>query len=232
MSNKEEFEGLPDNYKDAKKEGFTFYFTGNPCKHGHISKRYTNGRNCVACSQEINRRPETKEKNRKWRQENRERKREMGRLDYKKNKQAYLKRAKDNYLGNREAKLEYAKAYYNENKSHIRKYRSSWGENNRHLLRKYGADRRALLKSRTLNLEGFYKELNELSILEIYQSAEDWGKITGEEYHVDHIIPLKGENVSGLHVWYNLQVITKEQNLQKKNKLLDEHIYCVYDEET
>jgi 5-methylcytosine-specific restriction endonuclease McrA len=41
---------------------------------------------------------------------------------------------------------------------------------------------------------------------------------TGIDWHTDHIVPIKGENVCGLHVWNNLQVIPAVVNIKKGNK--------------
>lgn len=55
-------------------------------------------------------------------------------------------------------------------------------------------------------------------IREIYRVAQRLSKTTGVKYHVDHIVPLKSNQVSGLHCEANLQVIPATANLKKHNR--------------
>ena len=55
-------------------------------------------------------------------------------------------------------------------------------------------------------------------IYAIYAEAKRLTKQTGVKHEVDHIVPLHGELVSGLHVSWNLQVLTREQNYAKSNR--------------
>ncbi len=57
-------------------------------------------------------------------------------------------------------------------------------------------------------------------IAEFYEIATARSVQTGIEHHVDHIHPLCGENFRGLHVPWNLQVITGTENSRKKNHLI------------
>ena len=57
-------------------------------------------------------------------------------------------------------------------------------------------------------------------IVDIYEHMRDCRAVTGEDYHVDHIVPLGGENICGLHVPWNLQVLPAYVNISKSNKVL------------
>jgi hypothetical protein len=75
----------------------------------------------------------------------------------------------------------------------------------------------------------YLSKLNRLSITtksdleaisKIYEQAAELTRTTGIRYHVDHIIPLQGELVSGLHIPSNLQIITEQENCSKHNKFV------------
>lgn len=56
------------------------------------------------------------------------------------------------------------------------------------------------------------------AILEIYKKAHELSVQTGVKYSVDHIIPLKGKLVCGLHIETNLAIITLADNKTKNNQ--------------
>lgn len=55
------------------------------------------------------------------------------------------------------------------------------------------------------------------AIKSLYKEAAERTRSTGIKHHVDHIVPLRGEFVSGLHVPANLQILTAAENMKKHN---------------
>lgn len=99
------------------------------------------------------------------------------------------------------------KSYPKEKKVAARK---AWVKKNYDHVLSYNAARRQLCKKATF--EGYEKEIEEF-----YWLARDLRAVTGEEYHVDHIVPLRGADVCGLHVPWNLQVLPWDVNMSKGN---------------
>ena len=65
-------------------------------------------------------------------------------------------------------------------------------------------------------------------IIDTYNEMRELNKLNLESYHVDHIIPLKGKSICGLHVPWNLRVIKAFDNMSKGNEIL-ESIYTESD---
>lgn len=82
------------------------------------------------------------------------------------------------------------------------------------------AARTALYKANKWNATPIW--LSDDHIQEIglfYECAASLTESTGIAHHVDHIFPLKGNGCSGLHVPWNLQILTAFENISKKNKV-------------
>ncbi len=65
---------------------------------------------------------------------------------------------------------------------------------------------------------GWY-ETNLIKLL--YLKRDELSKLWGIQLHVDHIVPLQGKKVCGLHCWDNLQLLEAGINLSKHNNFED-----------
>ena len=190
---------LPKTRAEAKAQGAAYYFTGEPCKHGHIAPRKTKGA-CVECLKaewqtaaetraeyfrEYNRREGVKERKHEWYQENRD---------------------------------QVIAAAYTRPAQVLREYRNTWKNNNKIQIR---ADTKARRRKHREATPPWLTRAQKSEIRALYQAAITLTKTTGEQYVVDHIVPLRSPDVCGLHVPWNLRVITRDENLKKSNKLVD-----------
>lgn len=105
---------------------------------------------------------------------------------------------------------------YNFNKKETKEYRQWYQKENADVIARISAKRRArkvkatpkwLTEEHFTMINNFYKEAKSLS--------SDACK-----YHVDHIVPLQGKDVCGLHVPWNLQILPASENLKKSNKII------------
>lgn len=188
----------PKTRKEAKEQGAKYYYTGEPCKHGHIALRKTKG-SCVECLKI------------EWEKGN------QTRSEYFKaynESDAGKKAKKDYYERNKEAVIARSNARpLEERRNHREKYKKQ----NPDLYKALVSVRKRRHKNAT---PPWVTTEQKLAIRKLYLQAMELTRITGERYVVDHIIPLINSDVCGLHVPWNLRVITQEENLKKSNKLL------------
>lgn len=100
----------------------------------------------------------------------------------------------------KQAWLDYLKGHYRDNKS---AYLAKWA------------------KRRAQKLQATPKWADLKAIEAIYAEAKRLTQETGIQHEVDHIVPLVGKKVSGLHTERNLQILTRKANRSKSNIWLE-----------
>ena len=199
-------ENLPKTRAEAMALGAKYYFTGAPCKHGHVAPRKTKGA-CVECLKI------------EWEHGN------IKRADYfaAYNKSDAGQAAKQRYYeANKELVKARALARPEEQKQ---KYRDAWAKENVVVIRAFTKARR---RKHRLATPHWLTEAQFKTIRSIYEQAISLTKATGVQYVVDHIIPLQHDAVCGLHVPWNLRVITRAENGLKSNKIPSEDLYLAW----
>lgn len=180
------------------------YFTGKPCKYGHVAERYIAGAKCVVCA---------KSYADKWKADNPEKRAAVGRLWQSNNKEKHN---------------EAARKHYAKNPQHHTAWVNEWNRKNAHIVNERNGRKRANKRRATPAWA------DRTAIREIYASAraagvevdhivplcgpmvqgfDMWRPINAREFF-GPLMPV----VQGLHVEHNLRLFPKAKNIQKSNR--------------
>jgi len=186
----------PSTIKKAKEIGFKHYFTKKLCIRGHIDLRYVSSKECVTCRRIKNDNPDLKAKQKQWGIDNKDYKNTLSRKRYQDNIEKQREKSRKRWF------------FYPEK---VKATNLNWAKNNPDKVK-------ALMKTRNAIRRLVVKQqcpiwANKEKIKDMYMNKP-------EGYHVDHIIPLRGKLVSGLHIESNLQYLTLIENSSKNNKFL------------
>lgn len=207
------------------------YYSGDPCNYGHDAERYVNSNGCVACQAEriIRSRKENPERWAAYRAdqktvERRRKYRESNRETLSKKKIQWARANPDRLKEIRAKRLEKAVAYNREWRNAkpelARNHSKTWRDKNPAKVLERVRWRQAKLLRRTPSWA------DRKAIADYYAEARRLTIEMGEPHHVDHIIPLCGKLVSGLHVQNNLQVLPARENLRKFNHFEPDDFPC------
>lgn len=231
---KQEISCLPKSLSEAKSIGHNLYYTGVVCRHGHLTYRYVKDRACSDCVKAKVKRLSTfgGGNARRWAAKTPEQLAKIYAV-----RKSYYDKTKESRLAEKQKSYEKLKQDVNWRAARREKtnaYRAAFGRTPEILnpevkrrykqtisgkakLRAHDAKRRTEKMKRTpawLTKDDFWM------IEQAYELAVLRTKLFGFAWHVDHVIPLQGKLVSGLHVPTNIQVIPWRDNVAKANKYL------------
>lgn len=227
-----EYSNLRGSRKEAREAGEKYYFTGKPCKYGHIDKRLSKSCHCFSCLRvnsnkyyakypervkETNRR--SMEKNGNWNKEN-----------YRKNRVEILLKQKLYYIENREKILKRNKKWRDENRDSESRRKNKWrstSEGKVVSIMRGMLHRKINRKSydgRTHEILGYtHIELRD-HIQKQFTDGMNWDNY-GEKWHIDHIIPIKHFLDKGIkdpkivNALSNLRPLCAVENVRKSDKI-------------
>jgi hypothetical protein len=148
----------------------------------------------------------------RWQEENRERINEYARAWRRRNPEA-SSAASDRWRAKNPGKVaEASRKRYAADPDKSKAITQQWRKKNLGRSNYISSKRRAAIKNATPR---WLTAEQEKEMQALYDRAAREGK------QVDHMIPITHKRVCGLHVPWNLQVLTKSENCRKRNKLLD-----------
>lgn len=191
--------------REARAIGQRWYFTGKPCPRGHIAKRNVSNSECRAC---------VDAKKARKRRENPEEVRRKDRERYHRNGDRMRAQMRASYQKHIDARRAYDRQRYQEDAEHRARVKAravAWGRKNKGKRNAVIAKRRAWVKRAT---PAWLTDEQREEIRCFYLRAA----AMSEPHHVDHIVPLRGRNVCGLNVPWNLQILPALENVRKTNR--------------
>jgi len=189
-----------------------------PCSYAYRkawaarNAEYVRATNRAYCAANVERQ---RAKTRAWAAANPERKKETDREYARANKDRLREQNAHWRQQNAERISENRVRYAEENREAIRKRQAAWRRANHGKVLADRAYRKARKRQAT---PSWLTQEHRTEMAAFYVRAAELAEQTGEAWHVDHIVPLCGANVCGLHVPWNLQVLPARENILKSNR--------------